>query len=42
MHRANWSTSHDCIHQDHIVIRSPSLDECERIPGVKVGFKPKF
>ena len=39
MHRARWSTSHDCIHEDHIVIRSPSLDERERIPSVNFGFE---
>jgi hypothetical protein len=42
MYCANWSTRHDCIDQDRIVIRSPSLDECERIPGVNVGFEPKL
>lgn len=41
MHRPWRRAGHDSIHEDHIVIRAPSLDERERIPSVNVGFKPQ-
>ncbi len=41
MHRPWRRAGHDSIHEDHIVIRAPSLDERERIPSVNFGFEPQ-
>lgn len=42
MHSARRRAGHDCVHKDHIIIRSPSLDERERITSVNFGFEPQF